>query len=112
MTLETKGHTDSADQLYWDPKYSDLISTESVDVDVTISFKSKNLEEAAVLDATSVDPQELCTERVASGKGVPKPKWGYYVLMCSDLSRSMVRSNIDTTSFGAFYPLGYQLLNL
>ncbi|GJU20560.1 hypothetical protein Tco_1153902 [Tanacetum coccineum] len=84
-------------------KVKDLEANRHTDtVDVTISFKLENLEEAAVLDATSVDSQELCTARVASGKGVPKPKWGYYVLMCSDLSRSMVRSNNDTTSFGAF----------
>ncbi|PWA74009.1 hypothetical protein CTI12_AA250820 [Artemisia annua] len=29
--LELKGHTDSADQLCWDPKHSDLIATASDD---------------------------------------------------------------------------------
>ncbi|GJX28854.1 hypothetical protein Tco_0236933 [Tanacetum coccineum] len=126
---EAKGHTDSADQLYWDPKYSDLISTESVDVnylemeeltifikgeirdammplhayeliqvDATIYFKLENLEEAVVLDVTSVDPQELCTERVALGKAILADLWLGATLTCQVLV--------------LFHPLGEQLLNL
>nr|KAJ0204705.1 hypothetical protein LSAT_V11C500246040 [Lactuca sativa] len=95
--------------------------------DVTISFKLENLKEAEVLDTSSVDPQALCTERGASSEGAFGPfgllamaskdleeqsaiffrvfqnqNGRYSVLMCSDLSRSTVRSNIDTTSYGAF----------
>nr|CAA72062.1 fructosidase [Cichorium intybus] len=95
--------------------------------DVTISFKLEGLKEAEVLDTTLVDPQALCNERSASSRGALGPfgllamaskdlkeqsaiffrvfqnQLGRYsVLMCSDLSRSTVRSNIDTTSYGAF----------
>ncbi|GJU97791.1 AChain A, fructan 1-exohydrolase Iia [Tanacetum coccineum] len=101
--------------------------------DVTISFKLEDLKEAEVLDTTSVDPQALCTERGASSKGAFGPfgllamaskdleeqtaiffrvfqnqNGRYSVLMCSDLSRSTVRSNIDTTSFGAFVDIDPQ----
>ncbi|KAK9077708.1 hypothetical protein SSX86_006045 [Deinandra increscens subsp. villosa] len=101
--------------------------------DVTISFKLENLNEAEVLDTSSVDPQALCTERGASVKGAFGPfgilamaskdlkeqtaiffrvfqnqNGRYSVLMCSDLSRSTVRSNIDTTSFGAFVDIDPQ----
>ncbi|GJU78168.1 uncharacterized mitochondrial protein-like protein [Tanacetum coccineum] len=101
--------------------------------DVTISFKLEDLKEAEVLDTTSVDPQTLCTERGASSKGAFGPfgllamaskdleeqtaiffrvfqnqNGRYSVLMCSDLSRSTVRSNIDTTSFGAFVDIDPQ----
>ncbi|XP_071733737.1 beta-fructofuranosidase, insoluble isoenzyme CWINV1-like [Rutidosis leptorrhynchoides] len=95
--------------------------------DVIISFKLENLDEAEVLDTSSVDPQALCTERGASSKGAFGPfgllamaskdldeqtaiffrvyqnnNGRYVVLMCSDLSRSTVRNSIDKTSFGAF----------
>nr|XP_043627331.1 beta-fructofuranosidase, insoluble isoenzyme CWINV1-like [Erigeron canadensis] len=95
--------------------------------DVTISFKLENLEEAEVVDTSSADPQALCTERGASSKGAFGPfgvlamaskdleeqtaiffrvfqnqNGRYSVLMCSDLSRSSVRSSIDKTSYGAF----------
>nr|GEU69450.1 fructan 1-exohydrolase IIb [Tanacetum cinerariifolium] len=101
--------------------------------DVTISFKLEDLKEAEVLDTSSVDPQALCTERGASSKGALGPfgllamaskdleeqtaiffrvfqnqNGRYSVLMCSDLSRSTVRSNIDTTSFGAFVDMDPQ----
>ncbi|GKC06569.1 fructan 1-exohydrolase IIb [Tanacetum coccineum] len=83
----------------------------------------------------SVDPHctSLCTERGASSKGAFGPfgllamaskdleeqtaiffrvfqnqNGRYSVLMCSDLSRSTVRSNIDTTSFGAFVDIDPQ----
>ncbi|XP_022029019.1 beta-fructofuranosidase, insoluble isoenzyme CWINV6-like [Helianthus annuus] len=95
--------------------------------DVTISFKLEDLKEAEVVDTCSVDPQALCTDKGASSKGVIGPfgvlamaskdlkeqtaiffrvfqnqKGRYSVLMCSDLSRSTIRSTIDKTSFGAF----------
>ncbi|KAL8195781.1 hypothetical protein R6Q57_025534 [Mikania cordata] len=95
--------------------------------DVTISFKLEDLKEAEVLDTSSADPQALCTEKGASSTTAFGPfgvlamaskdlkeqtaiyfmvfqstKGLYSVLMCSDLSRSTVRSSIDTTSFGAF----------
>ncbi|KAK1430847.1 hypothetical protein QVD17_13892 [Tagetes erecta] len=107
--------------------------------DVTISFKLEDLSKAEVLDTSLVDPQVLCTERGASSKGEFGP-FGilamaskdlkeqtaiffrvfqnqigrYSVLMCSDLSRSTVRSNIDTTSFGAFVDIDprYQEISL
>ncbi|KAM0029591.1 putative glycosidase [Helianthus debilis subsp. tardiflorus] len=95
--------------------------------DVTISFKLEDLKEAEVVDTSSADPQALCTDKGASSKGVIGPfgvlamaskdlkeqtaiffrvfqnqKGRYSVLMCSDLSRSTIRSTIDKTSFGAF----------
>jgi beta-fructofuranosidase len=101
--------------------------------DVSISFKLEDLKEAEVLDTASVDPQALCTERGASSKGAFGPfgllamaskdleeqtaiffrvfqnqNGRYSVLMCSDLSRSTVRSNIDTTSYGAFVDIDPQ----
>ncbi|KAI7733873.1 hypothetical protein M8C21_031322, partial [Ambrosia artemisiifolia] len=101
--------------------------------DVTISFKLENLKEAEVLDTSLADPQVLCTERGASSRGAFGPfgvlamaskdlkektaiffrvfqnqKGRYSVLMCSDLSRSTVRSSIDTTSFGAFVDIDPQ----
>ncbi|XP_024963394.1 beta-fructofuranosidase, insoluble isoenzyme CWINV6-like [Cynara cardunculus var. scolymus] len=104
--------------------------------DVTVSFKLEGLTIADTedLDTTSVDPQALCTERGASSKGAFGP-FGllamaskdrkeqtaiffrvfydqkikrYAVLMCSDLSRSTIRSNIDTTSYGAFVDIDLQ----
>ncbi|XP_076916520.1 beta-fructofuranosidase, insoluble isoenzyme CWINV1-like [Bidens hawaiensis] len=101
--------------------------------DFTISFKLEDLKEAEVLDTSSADPQVLCTERGASSKGAFGPfgvlamaskdlkeqtaiffrvfqsqSGRYYVLMCSDLSRSTVRSTIDTTSFGGFVDIDPQ----
>ncbi|GJX58161.1 AChain A, fructan 1-exohydrolase Iia [Tanacetum coccineum] len=88
-----------------------------------------------VLDTTSVDPQALCTERGASSKGAFGP-FGLLAMaskdleeqtaiffrvfqnqmdrysvscLCSDnFSRSTVRSNIDTASFGAFVDIDPQ----
>jgi len=34
--LELKGHTDSVDQLCWDPKHSDLVATASGDKSVRL----------------------------------------------------------------------------
>ncbi|GKD43170.1 AChain A, fructan 1-exohydrolase Iia, partial [Tanacetum coccineum] len=52
--------------------------------DVTISFKLEDLEEAEVLDTTSVDPQALCTERGASSKGAFGPS-GLLAMASKDL---------------------------
>ncbi|GJU78359.1 AChain A, fructan 1-exohydrolase Iia, partial [Tanacetum coccineum] len=111
----------------------EIEGTTASQADVTISFKLEDLKEAEVLDTTSVDPQALCTERGASSQGAFGPfgllamaskdleeqtaiffrvfqnqNGRYSVLMCSDLSRSTVRSNIDTTSFGAFVDIDPQ----
>ncbi|GJW96631.1 zinc finger, CCHC-type containing protein [Tanacetum coccineum] len=110
--LEAKGHTDTVDELEMEELTIFIkgairdatMPLHAYEVDVTISFKSKNLEEAAVLDATSVDPQELCTERVASGKGA----FGLFAILADLwLGETWTRQVLVL-----FHPLGDQFLNL
>ncbi|KAF5753915.1 putative glycosidase [Helianthus annuus] len=101
-------------------------------VDVKLSFKLNNLEEAEKLDPSGVDPQLVCSEMDASKKGKFGPfgllalashdlteqtaiffrvfqnNGRYIVLMCSDQSRSSTRNGLDKTTYGAFVDIDPQ----
>ncbi|XP_076944732.1 beta-fructofuranosidase, insoluble isoenzyme CWINV3-like [Bidens hawaiensis] len=100
--------------------------------DVAISFKLSNLKEAEELDPSGIDLQLLCSEMGASKKGKFGPfgllalashdlteqtaiffrvfqnKGRYFVLMCSDQSRSSTRNGLEKTTYGAFVDIDPQ----
>ncbi|CAI9759605.1 unnamed protein product [Fraxinus pennsylvanica] len=95
--------------------------------DIEVSFQLPNLEDRVeLMDKKSVDPQQLCSQKNSSVKGVLGP-FGllaltskdlteqtaiffrifkghdkYVVLMCSDQSRSSLKRDVDKKIFGAF----------
>lgn len=61
--LELKGHTDSVDQLCWDPKHSDLVATASGDKSVRLwDARSKLFSLNTLFLALYLDNVELCLE--------------------------------------------------
>ncbi|XP_038898883.1 beta-fructofuranosidase, insoluble isoenzyme CWINV1-like [Benincasa hispida] len=95
--------------------------------DIEISFRLSGLKEAEEMNVSWIDPQLLCKENKAVGKGTIGP-FGllvlaskdltehtavyfrvfrkqydkYVVLMCSDQSRSSLREGLEKTTYGAF----------
>ncbi|XP_074311138.1 beta-fructofuranosidase, insoluble isoenzyme CWINV3-like isoform X1 [Silene latifolia] len=104
-----------------------IVGITASQADVEVSFEVPDLEEAELMEPSWVDPQLLCAEKseVVEGKVGPfgllvlasqnlteqtaiffrvfkNDSSRYVVLMCTDLSRSSVRKEVDKTSFGAF----------
>ncbi|GJY07118.1 hypothetical protein Tco_0374172 [Tanacetum coccineum] len=110
--LEVKGHTNTREMeeltIFIKGAIRDatmpLHAYELIQADVTISFKSEDLKEVAVLDATYVDPQALCIERGASRKGA----FGLFAIL-ADL---WLGATSTRQVLVLFHPLGDQLLNL
>ncbi|MFS8030462.1 putative glycosidase [Helianthus anomalus] len=110
----------------------EILGITASQVDVNVSFKLTNLEEAEELDLSGIDPQVFCSEMDASKKGkfgpfgilalashdlseqtaisfrVYKNNGRYTVLMCSDQSRSSTRNGLDKTTYGAFVDIDPQ----
>ncbi|KAL9227238.1 hypothetical protein vseg_002956 [Gypsophila vaccaria] len=104
----------------------DVVGVTASQADVEVSFELHGLEEAEPMDPSWVDPQLLCAEKneAVGGKFGPfgllvlasqnlteqsavffrvfRNDTRYVVLMCTDLSRSSLRKEVDKTSFGAF----------
>ncbi|XP_076927757.1 beta-fructofuranosidase, insoluble isoenzyme CWINV3-like isoform X2 [Bidens hawaiensis] len=109
-----------------DGSLHEILGITAWQVDVTISFKLSNLEEAEKLNPSGIDPQLICSKMDASKKGKFGPfgllalashdlteqtavffrvfqnNGQYVVLMCSDQSRSSKRNGLDKTTYGAF----------
>ncbi|KAJ0898101.1 putative glycosidase [Helianthus annuus] len=115
-----------------DGSLHEILGITPLQVDVQISFKLTNLEEAEILDPSRLDPQLICSEMDASKKGIFGPfgllafashdlteqtaiffrvfqhNGRYIVLMCSDQSRSSTRKGLDKTTYGAFVDIDPQ----
>ncbi|XP_077241306.1 beta-fructofuranosidase, cell wall isozyme-like [Tasmannia lanceolata] len=94
--------------------------------DVEVEFHLPSLEKAEIFDPSWVDPQILCSQKGAKVEGsigpfglfvlasesldeytavffrIFKAKDKHVVLMCSDQSRSTLRTEVDKTTYGAF----------
>lgn len=104
----------------------EVVGITALQADVEVSFELANLEDAEEMKPGWVDPQLLCTQKNATVKGTVGPfgllvlaskdlrektaiffrvfknHGKHVVLMCSDLSRSSLRKEVDKTSFGVF----------
>ncbi|KAL4336157.1 hypothetical protein GQ457_07G012260 [Hibiscus cannabinus] len=112
--IESKGHTDSVDQLSWDPKHADLIATAFGDKTVVLSdarsgkcsqqaeLSGENINITYKPDGTHIADDELTIPDVQKFKPIHRCKFGYEV--------NEIAWTILTTGNGTVEVLSYPLL--